>query len=401
MRFSIFCRTAAPALGLAAALVLSPRMSMHATAQDGRPSLRTQATPAAPTATPWRDTIVPDPGARARREMLLSHGINPEPAAMLRFLENGFDPKMMERGLPDDPALKSAVVDAVLRELGLTAAPEGLPMLQRIAARNLPPGVLAIIERDFEAFPLNARDNQVSVMGSALSMNAVVGLGLIGDRAAAPVVLDAMRRERPTGFITNGAIALGQMGLNDGIPSVVLLASDPNSADSVAAFETLYVLTGRNYGYTRNTSMARRRQLVADMRQWFEQEGRSVPVYRSEVLRRMQRPLMPADMEPGSIRSLIRGTQDLGNYDRRYAARAELRRVSKARIDEFESIISDPLEDTDIRSGAMMWLAAADPKRARTVIRRYENDENRMVAETAKSLRADIREAISYDSRSR
>ena len=67
--------------------------------------------------------LPPDP-ARARKEqaykrqeLLISHGINLDPASMLTFLRNGFPEENLPEGLPQEPRVKTAVVNAAIEEL--------------------------------------------------------------------------------------------------------------------------------------------------------------------------------------------------------------------------------------------------------------------------------------------
>src|SRR5690606_14813019 len=105
-----------------------------------------------------------------------------------------------------------------------------------------------------------------------------------------------------TAFITKGAVALGLMGSNDGLAPLVLLAREAESADSVAAFDSIFILTGRNYGYSVNTSIARRRQLIAELNQWFETEGHNFRVYPEEVERRSNSEIDKDTTQAGTLR---------------------------------------------------------------------------------------------------
>jgi len=322
--------------------------------------------------------------------------VNTEAASLVFFLENGF-PDNLANGLPPKPLMKSEIVDAAIRELGGRAAPEGVPILQRIVRRDLPQSIERIIRRDFEAVPIEMLDEYLLRMRRVLSLNAIVALGEIGDPESAATILGVMRSETSTGFTTKGAIALGQMGRNDGIPAVAILASDPESGDSVAAFDALFHLTGRNYGYTDFTALGRRGEIVALMKQWLETEGKDFPVNRMDVKRRLASgvPLLPVD--PESLRGLLRASADAASYDNRWTAREQLRATSKGSFDELKAIVEDTREDLDIRRAAMSWLAAADPKEAISILRRQEKDRNPQISAFALSLKADIKDAIAYE----
>ena len=343
-------------------------------------------------------TQVPDSNTDNRRQMLLSHGVNPLPADLLSFLQNGFNLTSLPKGLPDRPLMKSEIINAAIMELGITGVEESVPVLTQIAREQLPSACQRIVERDFEQVPIDQKDAQVALMKQVLSLNAITALGYIGDASAAQAILEQMRTQTATSFVTKGAIALGLMGNAEGLPSVVLLASDSTSDDSIAAFDTIYILTGRNYGYSVKTPLAKRRQLVAQMKEWFEKEGSSISVYRPDVLRRMNNPPKPfVDPADTSIRGLLRNSVDVTNYDARYYAREKLTRQAKDNFDELKSIVQDVNEELDVRRAAMQWLAIANPKKAKSVIRSQQDDENKTIAELARSLERDIDQARDFE----
>lgn len=357
-------------------------------------------TAAAQTNSRWPEPIVDDPGLKERRDVLITHGIMPATQPLIRFLENGFNMDAVPKGLPAEPLLKTQVILYAIQELGVTGAEEAVPVLIKFANQDLPEGAAIILMRDFESIPVQRRGQRMSLARQVMALNAVSALGLIGDERGIDPVLAAMRREKPTSFITRGAVALGQMGSNKGLASTVLLASKIESQDSVEAFNTIYYLTGRNYGYTEHTSLARRRELVEQLRTWFDTEGQDVKIYRGEVMRRLFSPLPPDDtLDPGSLRGMLRATRDVRNYDRRYAARQSLQSIAPNRFDDLRAIVEDPMEDLDIRRAAMNWLAATDPKRARKILRRQENDENPIIAEIALRMEEDIERALEYEKR--
>lgn len=344
----------------------------------------------------WRQPIIDDPGLNERRELLLSHGVNPDAASMLRFLENGFDTNALPKGLPPAPQLKSEVVNGVIAELGITASDEGVPVLIRIARHDNPEAVQRIIRDDFEQLPLATQQESINRMERLLSLNAIIALGLIGDERGAPVILDMINSESGTIFTTTGAIALGEMGRSDGIPKLFALASNLESDESVPAFAAFYQLTGRNYGYSMNTPRARRRQLVAELSNWLQDHDWKPPIYRADVLRRLNSQPVVNTVDPTSLRGLLRSTMDISDYDKRYAARETLKNGASQQFEQLKSIVQDPMEELDIRRAAMQWLAIADAKKAKPIIRRQLKDENPLVAQMAASLGKDIDEALDY-----
>ena len=334
-----------------------------------------------------------------RLEILMRHGVGEDTGSMVRFLERGFPREATPGGLPRHPLLKSEVISMAMMTLGDRRGQEAVPVLERIAKRDNPAGVRAIIDQDFEQVPMEGRAEQVALMERALSLNAIAALGHIGDERAAPTVLEVMRKESGTAFTTRGAMALGRMGRSDGLPAVVLLASDYESNDSAEAFRTIYYLTGRNYGYNEFTAMARRRVLVQQLNEWFEKEGKDVEVRRTDVQRRSQAPPRREAIDPTSLRGALRESMNMRSFDARYEARVVLERIAEDRFDDLRAIVEDPYEDLDIRRAAMTWLGAVDARRARSIIRRQRNDENETIAEFARSMERDLDEAIAFERR--
>lgn len=343
---------------------------------------------------PWPEPVIDDPGTPERRELLVSHGIPPATEDLMIFLREGFPDAVLARGLPREPLLKCTLVDAAMRELAMTGATEATPLLVRIARQDPSPGVQRVIDMDFESVPVDAAEREKRLMRRALSLNAITALGFLGDESAAGAIVEVMQRETGTAFITKGATALALLGRRDGLDAVVRLASNPADPDSVPAFQTVYTVTGRNYGYTTNTSLARRRELIAQLRDWHQREGSTVEIFRMDVMRRLQNPPRPAPLDPGSLRALLRNSRDLSDFDARIAARTKLGQVAAERFDDLETIARDPMEDLDIRRAAMTWMSVADPRAARSTINRLRDDENPLIAELAVSLREDIRDML-------
>lgn len=336
----------------------------------------------------WPAVTWPDPDQAERREILVSHGITPLPESMRRFLREGFPAG--NRSLPAEPRLKLAVVDAVVQELALTGVRDALPELLEIAERRGPSGVTAILMRDFEDLPIDAVDQQLNLARRALSLNTVTALGILGDPGAEETILRLMRSESATGFVTKGAEALGLLNSSAGLPAVVLLASNPQGLDGVAAFRTIFTLTGRNYGVTEFTSVARRRQLIEQLNDWYRREGTNVVVVRGEVERRLFNPPAPPELDPSSLRGILRASTDLNSFDRRLSARQQLAADANNRFDELRAIAEDPMEDLDIRRAALRWMAMADARASRPTIRRAKRDENPIIVEMAGSVERDL-----------
>ncbi len=342
----------------------------------------------------WPEPIFQDPELAERRELLLSHGVNPQPEEMIYFLNEGFSEKQLLGELPETPVLKSEIVNACIEELGVTGSVAAVPVLTQLVQKEFPPGVDRIVRMDFESVPIDEKKDAITFMKRALCLNSITALGYIGESAPIPVVLEAIRSETGTIFTTKGGISLGLMGSNEGIGPLVLLASEIESPSAVAAFDALYILTGQNYGVTQNTSLARRQLLLSQLKDWYEKEGAEAPVYRAEVLRRMKAPRITPQPDSSTLRGLLRMSRDVSSFEKRYAATEKLKGVAAERFDDLKSICLDEMEDLDIRRAAMLYLSGANPKKARRVLDRLEDDQNQSIAQYSISLQKDVREAL-------
>lgn len=335
------------------------------------------------------DMVIDDPTRPARHEALIAHGISPEPAELIGFLRDGFPE--LPRGLPETPDLKSELVLAAVAELGVIGAESAVPLLIEMVDESYPDGVEIIVRRDFESFPIDVAESYVLRMLRLVSDNAITSLGLIGDERSRDTLLNALESNNDNRRI-NAAIALGQIGDGSGLPVLLEIVREFESPVAIEAFRAIYVITGRNYGFHNQTSLQKRQNLVEQYEQWLSENGDDPPVFRTETLRRSQdaRVTRPPALDPNSLRGMLRNTYNVNDFDSRFYARRAMRNSARANFTELESIVRDEMEDIDIRRAAINWLAIANPKEARSVIRRQTNDENPLIAETAEFMLDEI-----------
>ncbi|MCB2155029.1 hypothetical protein KQI84_09085 [bacterium] len=330
-----------------------------------------------------------------RRPVLISHGVNPKAPDLIAFLKKGFSDAAIQRGLPTEPIVKSEVANKAVEELGLTQSEAGVPILMQIAAGDLPPGVLATIRLDVEMMPVHDADILAARYSRGLRKNAVVALGLIGDPQAADTILEAMREYTDPLMISEGAVSLGLLGDSRGLLPLVVATRNPEDPALAMVFAHVYYLTGRNYDITSVSPIARRREAVEQLRQWYEAEGTKFVPVRAEILRRRDRGLERTDLPLETLRGALRATRDSQNYDRRYAGRERLRNLGPGMAPQLREISMDPLEDLDIRRAAMTYYAGADPERARKDMKYLaKKDENSIIRGQAESLMEDIERAL-------
>lgn len=326
--------------------------------------------------------------SKARTEMLVSHGVDPEPVPMVAFLKGGFGEEMLLRGLPSLPENKAQVVDAAIKELGVQRDPLAVGVLSQLARGELPRGVETVLSRDLERQPVGMRDQALEACRLVFKSNAVVALGLIGDESALPAIRDALATSSDPQTRIECAVAMALMGSGEGLPALVELAGAEDARVSGAAFDALFYATGRNHGVWRETSEQRRRTAAGELAAWYRGQGIILAVNPADVLRRrMEGPPRPVSPE-GSLRALLRATRNPLDQAARMDARERLAESGAAHREEFRALALDPDEDSDIRAEAARWYSMLEPKASRTVLRKLLKDENEPVANTAKTLLA-------------
>jgi len=374
---------------LCGALVLLAPNSAVAQSPEPETSGTLITVPEEPVAPAISERGVPSLSSKANRELLMSFGVNPNPAAMVDLLQNGFTEGAIKRGLPANPRLKSEVVSAAIQELGVLGDWSATGVLSDIARGQLPLGVQRIMDRDLETTAIQLYDQARGSIVRVLTQNAVVALGLLGDEKGLPPLRDVMRAEHPAEVRYECAIAMGLLGSNEGFLTLAGLAQSKNAVESIAAFDGIYFLTGRNYGVWRETSVARREEAVRTLQSWIAADGRNIAPIRSEVLRRRMEGPPPAMLDPGSLRSLLRTTRNPVNQAERITARNAIYSRPQGISDEFRQIALDPMEDNDIRCEAARWYAMAEPEKSKAMLRRMRKDPNPSVAGTAETLMRD------------
>lgn len=331
---------------------------------------------------------------RERHRMLMSHGVNTNREAILDFIENGFSRQAIQRGLPSEPEIKTAVMNTAIREAGFRRMREAVPILSNAARGQLNEAMQGIIRRDIEGMPIQSMEERQFLYGRRILFDSVVALGYIGDPDGIDAVLHAMENHRGVGMLREGSIALALKGDERGLARIAEQLPRYGDPDEQAdLFAAIYYITGRNYGVRDVTSVARRREAVEEFRQWHANNS-GISGGRDDIFRRRLNGLQFPDPPIASLRGALRASVTFGDFDKRYAARQTLRQRAQDSVSELKEIATDPLEDLDIRQAAMEWYAASDPRGARRDIRRLRNDENARIAQVAERLVNDIELAI-------
>lgn len=374
-------RALAAALALAACCAAVP-----AAAQDGAPAARTRRDPEV--------VRLARESQEGRTKVLTGHGVGMSTADLIAFLQTGFSDETVARGLPQLPVVKTEIVNAAIQELGFQQAREAVPVLAEILSGQQPKGVARIVASDTEKLPVATIDETAQMYLRYMRFNALVALGLIGDPAALPAVREATEREPGHSFAIEGAVALGMLGDASGLAALKPYLEDASSESLQLAFGSVFYLTGRNYAVTANSSIARRREAIAQYQAWAASNAATFVPERADVLRRRAGGIAPEELPSTSLRGALRGSRMFGNFDVRWSARQYLQKLGPGSAPDLKVIAEDPMEDLDIRRAAMEWFAAADPRDARRTMKALADDENEEIRVAALRLRRDIDETI-------
>ncbi|MDX2175355.1 MAG: HEAT repeat domain-containing protein [Candidatus Sumerlaeia bacterium] len=341
-------------------------------------ALAAAASPAAQSTEPPRP---PD-----RRELLTTHGVDPEAEALAAFLEAGFPPGFT---VPPTPELKTQIVLSAIQEAGIGGHRALAPLLQRLAIGEPTPGVRSILERDLERQPIGMHDTVRAGFLRLVVRNATVSLGLLGDPASRPALEQVLAAADEPATRLEAAIALAMTGSGAGLSYVVEAAASDDRPLASAAFQAAYYITARNYGVTSVTSDARLDQHRGQLREWAASDAArgfapSAPDVRR---RRAAGPPAPPAPEPDTLRALLRDTRNPFDQQRRIAARNRLIELRAASLAEFRALAQDVLEDVDIRTEALRWYALVEsPRELRRAARRLAKDRDAEVAQLAERL---------------
>jgi hypothetical protein len=305
------------------------------------------------------------------------------------FVEKGFPEDALLRGLPATPPEKTQVMLYAIQELGTGRSIEAVGLFMEICRKNLPAGARQVIRLDIEGIEATRMGQERDRLERFIVFNAMVSLGWIGDPRAIPVIKEVLAREKESGFITQGALALGMLGDLSALPAVIALMKNGTPAEQSGAARACYYLTGRFYSLGPVTSVARRKVIYKDLDTWYAKEGKTLETTGAEVRRRRLGPYPPNPEIPDlkTVRGLCMAATDIiGDYNTSFAAREELYRRGQAALPEIERIARDPLEDLDIRREAIRAHVRIAERKSKDLLNDLKGNENESIDELAREL---------------
>lgn len=326
--------------------------------------------------------------AVSEQASLREHGIGLSNADLIRFLAEGV-PLPEGRQMPAEPREKSELAVYAMAILAAERERAAVEILAEVAAYRPPPGVALLLDYDMsQTDPQSRREFRAKAI-EILRYNALVGLGLIGDLRAAPVVRDAFAREQNRSARIQFALALGSLGDAAGIDYLAATIAEGERREAAASARAFYLLTGEDFGLTDHTSVRNRRRLAPEYRKWWAaNRGAFQPdperVHARRTARNTARPF-----EPRTTRDLIKVSTyylDLENRMKSREARERLALAGRALNRDLTAMIEDPYEDLDIRQEAMNWFYEFNRSDARSTLRKLLKDENPEVRDKAAFL---------------
>lgn len=339
----------------------------------------------------------PTPRVPTLEEVLISHGVGTSPEALVGFLEQGFSEKALARELPREPVPKMQLVISAMQKLGEDRHKPAVDVLIKLTAGETTPGIQQILRIDLQGTDATFSDSERARLLKAVSFNAMVALGWIGDERAIPAIKAAIETgaRRDSGYLTQGAVALASLGDVSGLPPVIRLLKEGNPGEQTGAARIFYEITGRYYPLTPNTAIAKRKSILKDLANWEKTELAKFQVTRAEVLRRRLAAYPPPQPPRGGVRDKIRIANNVvGDYTESFKAREELAQLPKERWSELEAVCRDEMEDLDVRREAVRSYVQLARRDSLPLLEDLEDDENEVFAEYVKASRERVKEFV-------
>lgn len=332
---------------------------------------------------------VNEPKRAVQVEYLENHMVPPTPEGMLRFMNNGFPPDVNWGAMPEFPASKTDVYLYALQELGRRRHQPAFDTVSALARGETNPGLDRIIVRDMGAYRERERRQREAVLRGAVRYNAIVALGLLGDERAVPMLNDMFGQISDDRWRIQIALALATLGDGSQVGYLVELVKRKNQEESVAAHETLRLITGKDWGYERTTSVMMRDKLANDVALWWLGAASSFQPEPQEIIRRRYFEPDTRWPLPVSLRDMLRSASRFPDPEKRFHAdyaRGVLDRMGASRVNEIREVAMDEWEDVMVRREAMRRVADIEKKDSKAMLKKLRKDKNPEVAEMAKSL---------------
>jgi hypothetical protein len=338
-------------------------------------------------------------------ETLRRHGVSVEPAGLAAFLQDGWKAAKPPATLPDDPPEKTTLlIDTwtllALRHEEMTRLPEVQARLATLALRyataDFPPAVLSMLDDDMKTLDPKSAPQTRTLRMEYLQYNGMVALSLFGE--ASPNTLAAARKiyDAETRPIVRVSYAQTLIMLGDLSPLDDLLAevAKGNRDSSVAAAQSLSVLLGKPFALNANMAVEPRAEAAKEIVSWWKKEGvearrkGNLRVSREAVLERAF--YQPPARHPvlRTVRDLLRASSDKTDVTDQRGSRtamSRLRAAGPALLDELSPIVTNPREDLDIRSEAILWYTQLEkPAKVKRQLKKLTKDPNPEIVELAR-----------------
>lgn len=325
-----------------------------------------------------------------------AHGLSLSEDGLVDLLENGFP---LKDKMPERPMEKSQLVIDAMTRLTKMKSQKTIPVLIKIARFDRSVGCFKIVEYDVRNSSAQSRDDFRIRAYRLLQFNAVNALGLLQAKSGIDTVRTVLQQEKSAGAQIQYAITLGCMGDSSGVDYLISLIGQKNRKESAAAAIAFYYITGKDFGYTRNSPVRARNALAPQYAQWWNQYRGSFKPDADQVLERRLNPPSDLPKAPRSTRDLLKLAANYFDFNNTYGssdAREKLRSSGSSLNSEYKRIASDPVEDIDVRMEALNWYFEANRRSAKAdplnILNDLRKDENPEVVDKANTLLQQIAE---------
>ncbi len=324
-------------------------------------------------------------------ERLRIHGIDSGSQSISQFLANGFPVDVDYAQMPEAPAEKCQLLIDAMQIAGVQRYAEVFDSLEALARKTVSPGIEGMIQHDLLLATPAERSKRREQILQFLQYNAAVALSIIGDTRALPVMQTLFRAEEDPTVKSQYALGMACLGNGSGIEHLLSEIDKANQQSSVASAQSLYYITGIDYGLRATSPVKLREKLAADYRSWWSENGEALEIDPQAIIRRRLAPLVAPRLSMDKVRDLVALSTNYTDFDDRLGSRTAEKRLEDlgdSAADELKHIASDPMEDLVVRSAALRRYVVLKKGDSKNALKKLQKDENPEIAAMAKEQMA-------------
>ena len=324
------------------------------------------------------------------------------PTSIVRFLTEGIPEAARRANLPREPVVRFVLFGEVMQIAVLQNIDAARAPLMRLAAADFSPGIQRILNEDSRTVAPSERDGFREQATGVLQYNAANALGLMGERAALPLIMRLRTEATNEVARLQLSLAAATLGATEVIPSMIDAARDGNRTEAFAAIQALEWLAGEDFDSHPQAPHQRRQASATKARQWWQRvESRGWMPDPAQIRQRREQPRIdpPLPPRPNTLRDHLRWASRFGleaqvvavlqradqDPDQSRASRRFLGQLPGTQIAGLATVAQDPIEDLDIRTEAFRWLGHHNPDQATHLARRLRNDPDPEISTAARN----------------